>query len=157
MISKRLFLALSLSSLIAACGGGGAPAEVPQAQPAENTNVTIGDHVVHFSALTTDQLPAEVAKVYDIVRSKNRAMLNVSVLTAADGTPVNADVTVDTSNLTGQVKNITMREITEQEAIYYIGVTPVANQETLIFELSIQPAGDSETHTVRFQRKFYTD
>jgi hypothetical protein len=60
-------------------------------------------------------------------------------------------------NLTGQLKNITMRKIQEQEAIYYIGETPVANHETLIFDLSITPEGSAVTSDVRFKRKFYTD
>ena len=63
---------------------------------------TIGDYVVHFSAQSTDQLPPEVARAYNIVRSKNRAMLNVSVLRESDSRPVSASVTVKTVNLTGQ-------------------------------------------------------
>lgn len=39
-----------------------------------------GDYTVHFSAFTTDILTPEVAKSYRIPRSKNRALLNISVL-----------------------------------------------------------------------------
>ena len=39
-----------------------------------------GDYVVHFNALSTADLPAEVARGYGITRSKNRAMLNVSII-----------------------------------------------------------------------------
>ena len=70
---------------------------------------------------STDQLSPDVARNYNIVRSKNRAMLNVSVLRESDQVAVTANVTVKTVNLTGQLKNITMRRINEQEAIYYIG------------------------------------
>jgi hypothetical protein len=83
-------------------------------------------------------------------------MLNVSVL--KDGkTPVEATVTVKTVNLTGQLKNVIMRKIQEQEAIYYIGETPVANQETLIFDISVTPSGATEASNVRFKRQFYTN
>ncbi len=143
--------------LVAACGGPGDSGTVPQAQPAESTSSDIGDHVVHFSAQSTDQLPPDIARVYNIVRSKNRAMLNVSVLEEATGTPVTATVSVKTQNLTGQLKNVTMREIREQEAIYYIGETPVANRETLIFDISVTPEGKSTPANVRFKRQFYTD
>ena len=34
MLSKKTFIAVSLSCLIAACGGGGAPPTVPTAEPA---------------------------------------------------------------------------------------------------------------------------
>jgi hypothetical protein len=91
------------------------------------------------------------------VRSKNRAMLNVSVLEKGTNTPVTAEVDVKTVNLTGQMKNVTMRMIQEQEAIYYIGETAVANQETLIFDISVKPDGEDEASDMRFKRQFYTD
>lgn len=150
-------LTLSLITALAACGGPGENATVPQAEPAGASHVDIGDHVIHFSAQSTDQLPPEVARAYNIVRSKNRAMLNVSVLEDATDKAVTAEVTVKTVNLTGQLKNVTMRQIEEGEAIYYIGETPVANQETLIFDITVRPEGVAEASDVRFKRQFYTD
>lgn len=157
MKTMRILVAVSLLGLVAACGGPGESAAVPEAQPAGASSTDIGDHVIHFSAQSTDQLPPEVARAYDIVRSKNRAMLNVSVLRKEDNTSVVADVTVKTVNLTGQLKNITMRRINEQEAIYYIGEVAVANRETLIFDISVMPEGSDTASDVRFKRQFFTD
>lgn len=154
---RQIVLALSLLGFVSACSGPGESADVPEAQPAGATSVDIGDHVVHFNALMTDQLPTEVARAYNIVRSKNRAMLNVSVLQEADNKAVTAIVTVKTVNLTGQLKNVTMRRINEQEAIYYIGETAVANRETLIFDISVTPDGLDTASEVRFKRQFFTD
>ena len=150
-------IALVCMSLLVACGGPTVDTPVPQAEDAGNSFVDIGEHIVHFSALSTDQLPPEVARQYNIVRSKNRAMLNVSVLQEGSNTAVTADVVVKTVNLTGQLKNVTMRKIEEQEAIYYIGETPVANRETLIFDISITPDGVAEATDVRFKRQFFTN
>ncbi len=157
MVSNKISMALLLLGVVSACGGPGENAAVPEAQPAGATMANIGSHVIHFSAQTTDQLQPEVARAYDIVRSKNRAMLNVSVLRASDSQSVTADVTVKTVNLTGQLKNITMRRINEQEAIYYIGEVPIANRETLIFDISVTPEGEDSSSMVRFKRQFYTD
>jgi len=157
MKNKKILIALSLLALVSACGGPTESSAVPEAQPAGATSTDIGDHVVHFSAQSTDQLPPEVARAYNIVRSKNRAMLNVSVLEEATSNPVAAAVTVKTVNLTGQLKSVTMREINEQDAIYYIGEVPVANRETLIFDISVMPAGSDESSDVRFKRQFFTD
>jgi len=157
MTITRTLIALSALALMSACGGPGDSASVPVAQPAGSTSENIGDHVVHFSAQTTDQLPPEVARAYNIVRSKNRAMLNVSVLRASDNGAVAADVTVKAVNLTGQLKSITMRQIDEQEAIYYIGEVAVANRETLIFDISVKPDGVDSRSDVRFKRQFFTD
>lgn len=144
-------------TLLAACGGPGENATVPEAQPAGASNADIGDHIVHFSAQSTDQLPTDVARAYNIVRSKNRAMLNVSVLQEADGVPVEATVNVKTVNLTGQLKNVTMRQINEGDAIYYIGEVGIENRETLVFDISVTPAGKTQAAEVRFKREFYTD
>lgn len=158
MHTIRIAAVFSVISLLVACGGGGADERtVPRAQPANNSHADIGNHVVHFSAQSTDQLPPDIARAYNIVRSKNRAMVNVSVLQEADNTPVEADVSVKTVNLTGQLKNVIMRKVEEQEAIYYIGETPVANRETLVFDITVIPEGETEPQTLRFQRQFYSD
>ena len=96
MKNKIILIALSLLALVTGCGGPGESAAVPEAQPAGISNVDIGDHVVHYSAQLTDQLPPESARAYNIVRSKNRAMLSVSVLDKATKTAVAATVTVKT-------------------------------------------------------------
>lgn len=153
----RIPLIVSFIGLLGACGGPGESADVPVAQPAGASSIDTGDHVVHFSAQSTDQLPPEVARAYNIVRSKNRAMLNVSVLRKADNKPVPAEVSVKAVNLTGQLKNVTMRRINEQEAIYYIGEIAVANRETLVFDISVTPEGADKPSQVRFQREFFTD
>lgn len=157
MKNIRILIALSMFALLSACGGPGDNATVPEAQPAGASSASIGDHVVHFSAQSTDQLPTDVARAYNIVRSKNRAMLNVSVLRESDGVPVTANVVVKTVNLTGQLKNITMRQINEGDAIYYIGEVGIENRETLVFDISVTPAGLTVAKDVRFKREFYTD
>ncbi len=156
----RVLVSLSLLGLLAACGGPGGSATVPTAQSAGATSADIGDYVVHFNAQTTDQLQPDVAKAYNILRSKNRAMLNVSIIRQADNMPMAGDVAVTATNLTGQLKNVTMRKIEgpgENVAIYYIGETPVANRETLIFDISVKPEGTNRPYEVRFKREFYTD
>lgn len=157
MTITRTLISLTMLALVSSCGGPGESGAVPEAQPAGATSADIGTHIVHFSAQSTDQLPPEVARAYNILRSKNRAMLNVSVLRKADQVPVTAVVEVKTVNLTGQLKNVTMRQIDEQDAIYYIGETAVANRETLIFDISVTPDGEDQASAVRFKRQFYTD
>jgi hypothetical protein len=157
MLNKKILVAVSLSVFNAACGGGGEAPTVPTAEPAGESMKDIGDHAVHFNAQLTDELSPDIARAYNIVRSKNRAMLTVSVVRDADNASVPAKVTVKTVNLTGQLKNVAMRPIEEQDAIYYIGETPVANRETLIFDISVTPEGAAGSSEVRFKREFYTD
>jgi hypothetical protein len=84
----------------------------------------------------------------------------VSVIRKSDNQPVTAHVAVKTVNLTGQLKNITMRKIEEPGdtvAIYYIGDTTVANREVLVFNISVKPDGSAKSFDVRFKRQFYSD
>lgn len=143
--------------MILGCGGPGEDTTAPQAQHAAASDVDIGDHIVHFSAQSTDQLSPQIARAHGIVRSKNRAMLTISILEEGTTTSVAADISVRTVNLAGQLKNVTMRKIEEQDAIYYIGETGVANRETLIFDISITPEGMSEPSELRFTREFYSN
>ena len=160
MNPRMLLISVPLLICLSACGGPGDSASVPVAEPEGASSADIGDHVVHFSAQTTDLLPPAVAREYNIVRSKNRAMLNVSVIRKSDNLPVTADVTVNTVNLTGQLKNITMRKIEEPGdilAIYYIGDTTVANREVLVFDINVRPDGEDAVSELRFKRQFYSD
>lgn len=122
-----------------------------------------GNYRVHYNAIATDQLAPEVASAYNIVRSRNRAMLNVSVtrdIPGKIGESVPANVTVTASNLTGQVKDLRLRKIEEKgdwPAIYYIGEVSVADGETLKFDIKVTPEGSSETYSITFQQQFYAN
>jgi len=119
-----------------------------------------GDYVVHFNAISTDQLTPDIARQYGIVRSNNRAMLNVSILRKEPGTtgvPVSGSVSASAVNLTGQHKSMTLREIREEAAVYYIGELSVANEETLIFTIDATPINESSRFSVRYMKQFYVD
>ena len=66
-------------------------------------------------------------------------------------------MSVSTVNLTGQLKSINMRKLEEQEAIYYVGETPIASRETLIFDITVGVEGVEEPAKMRFKREFFTD
>jgi len=128
------------------------------AQQAED----IGQHRVHYNALNTSALPAEVASAYGIQRSGSRAMLNIAVLRKADSTdsmdtPVQAKVEARAVNLTGQPRDIDLKEIKEEEAIYYIGTFRIHDEESLTFTISVQPEGSKQPpQQFSFQQQFYT-
>ncbi|MGB5337539.1 MAG: DUF4426 domain-containing protein [Gammaproteobacteria bacterium] len=131
---------------------------LPGSLSAENSK-DFGQYVVHYNALATDMLPAEVARKYAIRRSQNSGMINVTVLKkvlGSPGQPVHALAEVSAQNLAGQSRSIEMREIREGNAIYYIGVFRVAHEETLKFDLKVRPQGTPDTFPVQFSQDFYT-
>jgi len=130
------------------------------AVPVTETFRDFGEYVMHFNALTTDQLTAEIAQRHGIVRSNNRAMLNVSILRKRDGSlgvPVAARVTVSANNLTGQLKNVTLKEVREAEAIYYLAESAVANGETLIYAIDAIPESRDAPLSIRYRKQFFVD
>lgn len=125
---------------------------------AENSQ-DFGQYVVHFNALTTNSLPPKVTKQYNITRSKNRAMINITVLKKVLGTtgqPVAAKVIASATNLTGHKKDIKLREIRETSAIYYIGEFGITNEENLEFTVVAKPEGSDKSYRVEFQQQFFT-
>ncbi len=120
-----------------------------------------GEYVVHYNALNTNLIPPQVAKSYNIKRSPNRALLNITVLKKmmdTPGTPVKAGVSASGTNLTGQRRDIEIRQISDPEgAIYYIGELPVHNMETYNFLIEVSVDGEEEPMMVKFRQQFYTE
>lgn len=119
------------------------------------------DYVVHYNALRTDLLPPQVAQGYGIRRSSTRALLNITVMKKGEGgsdSPVSAQIDVNATNLTGQRRELEMREIRDTEgAIYYVGELPVHNLETYQFKVRVVPEGETEALQVDFRQQFYTE
>ncbi|MFO7286459.1 MAG: DUF4426 domain-containing protein [Gammaproteobacteria bacterium] len=132
----------------------------PTVLPGTESSRDFGDYVVHFNAIRTDQLTQEIARQYGIVRSKNRAMLNVSILKKAEGTmgiPVTGSVSASAITLSGQLRSITLREIKEGTAVYYVGETGISDGETLIFTVDVTPINEASRFTVRFRKQFFVE
>lgn len=120
---------------------------------------SFGEYTVHYNAFTTDLLDSTVARTYNILRSKNRALVNIAVLRKVMGTtgqPVKAKVKISATNLNAQLREVELREVNDAGGIYYIGEIPVNNQETLNFTIIVTPEGESEPHMTTFQQQFFT-
>jgi Domain of unknown function (DUF4426) len=121
---------------------------------------TFGDYTVHYSAFTTDFLSAEIAKSYGLARSKNRALLNVSILKKVlgkTGTPVHARVKIKATNPQARVQELNIRELEEPGAVYYLAELPVSHGETLTFNVEVTPRGDKMPYKFSFQQQFVTE
>ncbi len=127
------------------------------AEQTENTT-SIPGHTIHHSVITTDSLTPEIARTYNIQRSKNRGMLNVSVIKNVPGTTgeaVPAEIKASSVNLTGQVNDLSLREIREGQAIYYIAEFGVTDQETLKFNLRVKPQGAPQSYKAQLSHQFF--
>lgn len=124
---------------------------------------TFGNYTVHYNAFTTNILSPEIAKQYNISRSNNRALLNISILKKEMGTttkPVRATVNATATNMNAQLRKLVVRELIEPGepgAIYYLAETTVNNGDTLTYNISFTPEGGAQTYSFSFQQQFITE
>jgi hypothetical protein len=112
---------------------------------------------IHYNALITDELLPEVARAYKIERSKTRGLVTISVLKQNQvgvPSPVPARITVYATNPSLQLANITLREVREGSAIYYLGEFRVTPPDTLKFTATVEVEGEPKREMV-FSQKFY--
>lgn len=119
-----------------------------------------GEYTVHHNAFKADFIPPEVARRHDLDRSKYRGMVNIAVIREQPGTTgqaVAATIDIAASDLMQRSKSITLQEIREGDAIYYIGSFPIIDQEIIHFRLRVRPEGSSQLINARFSQQFYVD
>ena len=111
------------------------------------------DIEVHYVVVNTLFLDPDVAKRYGVVRAKDRAIVNLSVL-GADGKAILADVTGVTVNLLSQQAALAFSTIREGESIYYIAPIRYTDQDVLRFRITVK-VPDREPMNVEFQQLMY--
>ena len=143
LFKTRFILAISLASLNSY---------------AENS-MEFGDYVVHYNAFRSDTISPEVAKQYGLARASNRILVNIAVLKKVmntTGKPTSSKVTGHASNLTGQLKQLEFKEITEGTAIYYLAEAKISDGEFLKFDIKIMPEGETRAARLKFNKRFFT-
>ncbi|TCV88187.1 DUF4426 domain-containing protein [Sulfurirhabdus autotrophica] len=119
---------------------------------------TFGDIEVHYNAISTDDLTPDVAKSYKLDRSKNRGLLTIAVLKKNKlgvGQPIKAEITASATNMSAQLSSLTLREVQEGNAIYYLGDFRVSPPDTMTFAIKVIPQGESKAHDVDFKQQYF--
>lgn len=109
--------------------------------------VDFNGHELHYIVINSTDLSPEIARQYNLQRSGQLALLNLSVLKQQpDGvaTPVEADVTVRTRNLIGQSQPVELSVVREQNAIYHLGQVRITDREMLWFDVTVDLPGEPE-------------
>ena len=125
---------------------------------AENATHADG-YTIHHNAFLTSELSPEMASRYGIRRSNNRGMINISIIKDVQGTTgkaVTAKVTVTGRNLRGQVRRIPLREVKEENAVYYLGDFLVENGEQITFDIEVVPEGTHKPLHATLDQQFFT-
>ncbi len=115
-----------------------------------------GPYRLHYMAMVTYDLPPEVAQAYGITRSRKQgvAVLNLQHVDAPQ-VSVASSVSGRIRNLIGQERLDDLREVREQDAIYWIATFDFSHLETMRFDFQIDPQGPHGPFPVHFSQQFY--
>ncbi|MDY7219762.1 DUF4426 domain-containing protein [Denitrificimonas sp. JX-1] len=139
----RYLLALGLSFFLAFT----AHAEVKRKH-------SYGELDVHYNIFSSTFLQPETARAVGLNRSKNQAVLNISMVKSGQGEK--GSVTGGYKNLLGQDNELTFTEIDEGDAVYYLAQFTISSREVLIFDLQITDS-KGQTHLLKFNQEVFPD
>lgn len=123
----------------------------------------IDDLTVHYSLINSSFIQPEIASQYSLIRSKNRALLNISVVQNPNDTTIEevkglkANIFGTAVTLAGQLRKLAFKEIKEQNAIYYIATFPINNGERLTFDLKVQPNKAGKLIPIKFKQQVFVE
>jgi hypothetical protein len=128
-------------------------------QGAQPNTQDFGDYIVHYSAISTNQLVPEVAKSYGIERSGHRGLLNIAVQAKGNDQThmVGADVSAEVADLSGHRTPIAVRETSENGDVDYLGEFPLESSGAYLFTVKITPAGHVQPYVVKFNQDYIID
>ncbi len=121
---------------------------------------TFGDYEVHYNAFRADFLPREVALQHGLTRSRDRGLLNITVLRRTeDGTtaPSEAALAVTASSRHAGAQIVRMRPVLEDGTLNYLGEFRLEAEDTYRFEIQVTPAGTAQTYRVVFSQTLLED
>ena len=108
---------------------------------------------IYYSIVPTLMLSKNVAKQYQIVRAKDRSILNIAIKDQRDSS-VEAEVEGKKENLLGQQEVLSFREFSEGNAIYYVAPIKHGKEELLRISIEIQDR-TLNAEKLKFKKKLY--
>ncbi|WP_445396302.1 DUF4426 domain-containing protein [Zobellella sp. An-6] len=114
----------------------------------------VGNWTVHYSAFASTFLTPEVARSYNIERSRFNGLVNIAVADAAGNTQ-EVSLSGEGKTLLGTVRKLNFQTVREGDSIYYIAEYPYRNEDNVLFTIDIQ--GAQQGGQFSFRHTFYTD
>lgn len=139
---KQIALALLLGSVLSQAQAG---------------SQQMGRFEVLYSIVNTTFVEPETAAVYQLVRARDRAFINIAV---REKLPEGGDRAV-TAKIEGrswdfyETDYLEFQEVQEGDAIYYIADFDFNDGEVRFFNLQVLPAGQSRSQPLKFHQKIY--
>lgn len=125
----------------------------------DDISVRQGDIEVFYNAFNTSFLSPEVASAVNVVRAKNRGLINISLIKhLANGKTqaMKATSIAGTSYNLVHREKLVFQEVVEPGARYYLAPFKINNDDELILiDISVVPEGSTESIKVAIKRNFF--
>ncbi len=118
------------------------------------------EYEVHYSAFTSTFIQPEIARQYDLIRSRALGVLNISVIRVAPGgerKAVGAVVQATKTNELQQQQNLSFQQVIEGPAIYYLSQFQYAEGKNFRVDLTIYPEGATQPLKHRFSQALFNE
>lgn len=115
----------------------------------------LGHWDVHYILMPTTLLDADIAKNYQLSRSRNYQLLNISVLDSKSQQAQTVEISGTATNLAGQRQQLSFRPIKDGPALYYLAGVEARSEQKMTIELSIRQG--NTTQILKFTQDVYPD
>lgn len=115
----------------------------------------LGEWDVHYILMPTTLLDAEVAKSYQLSRSRNYQLLNISVLSSKQQVAQQVELSGTATNLAGQRQQLSFKPVKEGAALYYLAGVEARSEQKMTIELLIRQG--SQQQTLKFTQDVYPE
>ncbi len=118
------------------------------------------DYEVHYIAFASTFLDEEVAKQYQLVRSRSLGLVNISIIKVdkeGKRKAIGGSVQAEMINEIRQSQFLPFQQIIEGDAIYYLAQLQYREGDLLTFNVTVYPEGGTKSLKLRFTQNFYND
>lgn len=116
-----------------------------------------GDYRVIYSVFNSEFIKPEIAQQYRLVRARDRAFVNISVVRKTGGKHgLASEMSGTATNLIQQSRPLKFMEIREGDAVYYLASLRFEDEETLTVNIDLK-LPDGRAETISFRRKLEKD
>lgn len=115
-----------------------------------------GNWDIHYIAFQSTFLEPNVAKEYNLQRSKYKGVINIAVLDNQNNDKAqNVALSGKARNLLGQYQTLKFKKVTEGQSIYYLAQFSFVDKQDYHFDITVQLGNRQEKIT--FNNKMYSD
>lgn len=114
-----------------------------------------GDTKVFYSSFNSSFILPEIANTYNIIRGKDKGLVNIAVIVGDNAGGTTALVKGTVSNIFAQQQVLKFFEVREGDIVYYLAPFEFENEDSMTFKIQVQPDSNKPAHSLSFQNKFY--